>query len=168
VPGAPLLICAARLAAALSSGRDLSAYVGKSVSLTYVERQEEEGNGKVARPRCLTTPQHAMSRFSQARLGEVDRGIQVTFDLHLVAVGGGGSYRIKADFAIAADGASCTADVSFELAPGKALYQMHRLTTGEPVSMTSVTAERVQCSVAPGDHAGLPAAAEPRLGGRPQ
>lgn len=170
----------ARTAAVPASTRNISAWVGKSFRLNYVERQQEEDTGKVARPtRAMVIyvktpnetssritalpndPQHTASRFSAGPLGGVDRGIQVTFDqgLHLLAMTGGGSYRVHGN--INYDGTSCTGDVSFELMPGKTRFEMHKLGTGEPVNIASVVAENVACWVAPGDLVGAPAVAPP-------
>lgn len=171
----------ARTAAAPASNtRNISAWVGKSFRLNYVERQQEEDTGKIARPtRAMVIyvkapnetssritalpndPQHTASRFSAGPLGGVDRGIQVTFDqgLHLLAMTGGGSYRVHGN--INYDGTSCTGDVSFELMPGKTRFEMHKLGTGEPVNIASVVAENVACWVAPGDLVGAPPAAPP-------
>ena len=155
----------------------LSAYTGKSFRVTFSERQEELTPiaGKVAySPRELAVfvqsekettsritqlpndPARRASRIAHGALGAVDRGLQISFDgkLHLIAMTGGGSYRVEAT--ITENGPACTAEVFFELMPGKTAYEVKRIATGEPVTLKSLTAERLACWVRPGDQASEP------------
>lgn len=153
----------------------INPYVGKSYRLTFLERQEQltPDPGKISTPgreivvfvksptetttritQLPTNPELRSSRFYEGTLGSVDRGIQVLFDkqLQMVAMSGGGSFRIKAS--ITATGNTCKGQVTFELLPNHTAYELRRMKSGEPTTMKSLTAQNLACWVTPGDLVG--------------
>lgn len=164
-----------------AAGAGIASYVGKSYRLTFLERQEQltPDEGKVFTParelvifvksaaetksritQLPNNPKLTSTRYAQGPLGTVERGMQVTFDkeLQLLAMSGGGSFRIKAT--ISATGNTCKGQVAFELMPGKTVYELRRTSTGEPTTMKSLGAENLVCWVSTGDLVGEPAAAQ--------
>ena len=150
-------------------------YVGKSyrITLVQVEEQEAPNPGKVSRsnreaaiyvksPAQTTSrynlsppPPGSLGRYASAALGGVDRGMQVTYgDGQLLLIMQVTDYRVK--FAVTAIGNSCAATVNFELQPGKTFFDMRSLSTGEPLTMRTVTADHVVCWVSPNDEVGPP------------
>lgn len=153
-------------------------YVGKSYKVTFVEVQEQEAPnpGKVGRSNreiaiyvksagqttsrynLSNPPPGTIGRYASAPLGGVDKGMQVTYgDGQLLLIMQSNNYRIK--FAITAIGNSCSAAINFELPPGKTLFEMRSLSTGEPLTMRAVSADRIVCWVSPSDEVGPPPAA---------
>lgn len=153
----------------------ITPYIGKTYRLTFLERQEQltPDAGKISTPareiaifvksptetttRITQFPQNPelrSSRFSEGPFGTVDRGIQILFDkqLELVAMSGGGSFRIKAS--ITATGNTCKGQVTFELLPNHTSYELRRMKSGEPTTMKSLTAQNLACWVTPGDLVG--------------
>lgn len=153
----------------------ITPYVGKTYRLTFLERQEQltPDPGKISTPareiaifvksptETITritqfplNPELRSSRFSEGPFGTVDRGIQILFDkqLELVAMSGGGSFRIKAS--VTATGNTCKGQVLFELLPNHTAYELRRARSGEPTSMKSLTAQNLACWVSPGDLVG--------------
>jgi hypothetical protein len=140
-----------------------------------VQEQEAPNPGKVSRsnreaaiyvksPAQITSrynlskpPPNVSGRYASAQLGGVDKGMQVTYGSgQLLLIMQSNDYRVK--FAVTAMGNSCTAAINFELLPGKTLFEMRSLSTGEPMTMRSVTADRVACWVSPNDEVGPPPA----------
>jgi uncharacterized caspase-like protein len=150
-------------------------YVGKSYRITLVQTEEQEAPnpGKVSRgnreaaiyiksPAQITSrfnisppPPGSPGRYSSAPLGGVDRGMQVTYgDGQLLLIMQASNYRVK--FAVTAIGNSCSATVNFELQPGKTFFDMRSFSTGEPLTMRTVSADHVVCWVSPNDEVGPP------------
>lgn len=150
-------------------------YVGKSYRVTFVEVQEQEAPnpGKVGRSNreaavyvkstaqitsrynLSKPPPGALGRYGSAALGGVDHGMQVTYgNGQLLLIIQVTDYRMK--FAMTAIGNSCNATVDFELQPGKTFFDMRSLSTGEPLTMRAVSADRVVCWVSPNDEVGPP------------
>ncbi len=100
-------------------------------------------------------PPGALGRYGSAALGGVDHGMQVTYgDGQLLLIIQVTDYRMK--FAVTAIGNSCDATVNFELQPGKTFFDMRSISTGEPMTMRAVSADRVVCWVSPNDEVGPP------------
>jgi len=152
-------------------------YVGKTYKITFVEVQEQESPnaGKVGRSNreaaiyvksaTQTTSRYNLSnpppggvgRYSSAALGSVDHGMQVTYgDGQLLLIMQVTDYRVK--FAVTAIGNACTATINFELQPGKTLFEMRSISTGEAMLMRAVSSDRVVCWVSPTDDVGPPPA----------
>jgi hypothetical protein len=152
-------------------------YLGKTYKITFVEVQEQEAPnpGKIGRsnreaaiyvksPSQITTrynlsnpPPGVTGRYASAALGGVEKGMQVTYgDGQLLLIMQVTDYRVK--FAVTAIGNACSAMINFELQPGKTLFEMRSLSTGEAMTMRAVSADRVVCWVSSGDEVGPPPA----------
>ncbi len=174
-PATAMAPAAGAAAPAATRAPNINDYVGKSYRITFVQVEEQEAPnpGKVSRsgreaaiyvksPAQITSrynlsqpPPGALGRYASAALGSVDRGMQVTYgEGQVLLIMQVTDYRVK--FAVTAIGNSCNATVNFELQSGKTFFDMRSLSTGEPLTMRSVSADRVVCWVSPNDEVGPP------------
>jgi len=98
------------------------------------------------------------ARFALGPLGSFNRGIQPSFEQgKLKQLIMAGSHRITTT--ITSLGNSCQADVKYELMPGRDHYEL-RDSSGGPVNLSSLSADRVSCTVSKGDAVGPPPTAD--------
>ncbi|NVN88416.1 MAG: caspase family protein [Rhodopseudomonas sp.] len=162
---------------ATAPGAGFDKFVGRSFKLTFVFAQDEvsprpgikRGNRElvvfVKSASEISTRLTSVyddssknqSHFGFGALGEVKKGIQVTFaDRKLWPIVTISNFRLKSTIAL--DGNTCRGTVDFELSPGSDHFELHRLGTGETMNVRAVTAERLSCWVSNGDAVGQPPA----------
>jgi len=153
-------------------------YTGRSFTLHYLEAQQEVTpipQLTMARREILAYVKSADEvssraayirngppifppRYAIGPLGSFNRGIQPTFEQgKLKQLIMAGSHRITTT--ITSLGNSCQAEVKYELMPGKDHYEL-RDSKGGPVTLSSLSADRLSCIVSKGDAVGPPPTAD--------
>lgn len=147
-------------------------YSGRSFQLNYSEAQDEvspsPGLKRVRRELTIYVksadeissrlrlvrrdPTKSTERFAQSPLGDIDRGIQVTYaDGKLTQTVLTSSFRLKTS--VTARGNACQASIGYELLPGKDRFDLRNL-QGELMNVRAITAENIGCKASKGNAVG--------------